>query len=151
MVPFTRTRTLCNQITEHYQKLYKPKFNFKDRIDSFLHFTEGLEIPQIKESDKLECEERITLTELGEAIHELNDNSAPGHDGLTPSFYKFFWPNIAPTLSASFMKAFEVDQLSVSQRRAIIIQIHKGKNLPRDQLDNWRPISLTNSDYKILA
>ena len=29
--------------------------------------------------------------------------------------------------------------------------IHKGKHLARDNLKNWQPISLTNSDYKLLA
>ena len=29
--------------------------------------------------------------------------------------------------------------------------IHKGKDLARDNLKNWRPISLTNSDSKLLA
>jgi hypothetical protein len=29
--------------------------------------------------------------------------------------------------------------------------IHKGKDLPRDNLNNWRPISLTNTDYKLVA
>ena len=29
--------------------------------------------------------------------------------------------------------------------------IHKGKDLARDNLKNWRPISFTNSDYKLLA
>ena len=41
--------------------------------------------------------------------------------------------------------------MSISQRRAIITLIHKGKELSRDDLGNWRPISLTNFDYKILA
>ena len=29
--------------------------------------------------------------------------------------------------------------------------IHKGNDLARDNLKNWGPISLTNSDYKLLA
>ncbi|GFR64029.1 reverse transcriptase [Elysia marginata] len=33
----------------------------------------------------------------------------------------------------------------------MIILLHKGKELPREDLGNWRPISLTNTDYKILA
>ena len=39
----------------------------------------------------------------------------------------------------------------LTQKRAVITLIHKGKQLPRDDLNNWRPISLTNSDYKLLA
>ena len=41
--------------------------------------------------------------------------------------------------------------LSSSQRKAVITLIHEGKNLARDNLKNWRPISLSNSDYKLLA
>ena len=41
--------------------------------------------------------------------------------------------------------------MSTTQKRAVITLIHKGKQLPRDDLNNWRPISLTNSDYKLLA
>ena len=37
------------------------------------------------------------------------------------------------------------------KRKAVITLIHRGKDLARDNLKNWRPISLTNSDYKLLA
>ena len=33
----------------------------------------------------------------------------------------------------------------------MIVLLHKGNDIPRDQLGNWRPITLTNADYKILA
>ena len=70
---------------------------------------------------------------------------------LLASFYKLFWKEIKHLVTESFNEAFNSGSLSVSQRRAIITLIHKGKDLPKDQLGNWRPISLTNVDYKILA
>ena len=51
----------------------------------------------------------------------------------------------------SYNESFDKGKLSSSQRRAIITLIHKGKDLPCKVLGNWRPISLTNTDYKILA
>ena len=39
----------------------------------------------------------------------------------------------------------------MSQRKGIITLLHKGKDLSRDNLGNYRPISLTNTDYKIGA
>ena len=38
-----------------------------------------------------------------------------------------------------------------SQRRGVITLLHKGKDLARDAIKNWRPITLTNSDYKIYS
>ena len=62
-----------------------------------------------------------------------------------------FWARISKLLTLSFNSAFENGNLSSSQRKTVITLIHKGKDLARDNLKNWRPISLTNSDYKLLA
>ena len=140
-----------HKMTDYYKEVYKKKVNFKTEINQFNNFISNLNISQISNEDKTKCDEIITLTELVETFKLLNNKSAPGHDGLTPTFYKHFWPFIGPLVHASFIKAFHEGLLSLSQRRAIIIQIHKGKNLARDILKNWRPISLTNTDYKILA
>ena len=48
-------------------------------------------------------------------------------------------------------EAFASEELTYTQRHGIIILLHKGKDLPRDRLNNWRPITLSNTDYKILA
>ena len=39
--------------------------------------------------------------------------------------------------------------MASSQRKCIITLLHKGKSLERDNLSNWRPITLLNVDYKI--
>ena len=41
--------------------------------------------------------------------------------------------------------------MSFTQKQGIIILLHKGNDLPRNELTNWRPITLTNTDYKIMA
>ena len=81
----------------------------------------------------------------------MKNGSAPGCDGITVEFLKMFWTRISDLLTLSFNSAFEKGNLSSSQRKAVITLIHKGKDLARDNLKNWRPISFTNSDYKLLA
>ena len=81
----------------------------------------------------------------------MKNGSAPGCDGITVEFLKMFWTRISKLLTLSFNSELENGNLSSSQRTAAITLIHKGKNLARDNLKNWRPISLTISDYILLA
>ena len=81
----------------------------------------------------------------------MKNGSAPGCDGITVEFLKMFWTRISKLLTLSFNSELENGNLSSSQRTAVTTLIHKGKDLAGDNLKNWRPISLTNSDYKLLA
>ena len=80
----------------------------------------------------------------------MKNGSAPRCDGITVEFLKMFWARISKLLTLSFNSAFENGNLSSSRRKAVITLIQKGKDLASDNLKNWRPISLTNSDYKLL-
>ena len=81
----------------------------------------------------------------------MKNRSAPGIDGITTEFIKMFWSRIGHLLISSLESAFKNGKLSSSQCKATIILIHKGSKLARSDLKNWRPISLTNSDYKLMA
>ena len=83
-------------------------------------------------------------------LKQMKNGSAPGCDGITVEFLKMLWARISKLLTLSFNSAIENGNLSSSQRKAVITLKHKGKDLARDKLMNWRPISLTNSDYRLL-
>ena len=70
---------------------------------------------------------------------------------MTIEFIRMFWSRIGHLIISSFESAFKNDKLSSSQCEDMIILIHKGNELARNGLKNWRSISLTNSDYKLLA
>ena len=137
---------------EYYEKLYRIDNSILDatetEIDTFLN---NAETPSLNEEEKNSCEGRVNLDELGRGLRELNNGSSPGLDGLSTEFYKVFWCKIAKLLVSSFNFSFDKGSLSYSQKLAVITLIHKGKELPKNKLSNWRPISLTNTDYKILA
>lgn len=77
-------------------------------------------------------------------------NKSPGIDGLNSEFYKTFSEELAPFLLKLFLQSIEYGKLPPTLTQGLIILIPKPK---KDTLilDNWRPISLLNNDYKILA
>ena len=75
---------------------------------------------------------------------------SPGNDGLTKDFYEIFWEELKTSLISSFECAFTKDELSSSQKQAVVKLIEK---LDRDKrfIKRWKPISLLNVDTKIIS
>lgn len=135
-----------------YKELYKENNNTNNRSETYIQdFLGATEMPKISDNLKYECELPITEEEVGLAIKQLNNGSAPGSDGFTAEFYKVFWSRLKPMILESFQQSFELGHVSKSQQKGILSLIHKGNDLPRENLTNWRPITLLNTDYKILA
>ena len=76
----------------------------------------------------------------------MKGNKSPGTDGITVEFYQYFWNDISDLVLSSFKTGFTKKVLSCEQKRGIIRLIPK-----KDKGQNWRPISLLNTDYKIIA
>ena len=104
----------------------------------------------LSEKEKKSCEGLVNEEECTNALKDFNNNKTPGTDGLPAEFYRFFWPDICHDLLASYNFASQHDMLSISQRRGIISLIPK-KSKDKTILENLRPISLLNVDYKILT
>ena len=83
------------------------------------------------------------------AIKEMKKNKSAGHDGLTAEFYLFFWSKISKLLIYSLNEGYFKGQLSHTQKHSVLSLLYK-KGDPKD-IENWRPISLLNTDYKMVA
>ena len=148
----TDQRDIQNRQRHYFENLYKRKIDevgMETKINTFMQDCDNVPCLTADEKDGLEAP--LTEQELLRGLKELNNGSAPGSDGLTVEFFKMFWTRIKIFVHKSFESARETGSLSISQRNAIITLIHKGKQLPRNEMNNWRPISLTNTDYKIFA
>ena len=103
----------------------------------------------IKEEQTI-CEGVLTEKECFDALKNMDSDKTPGTDGLPAEFYKVFWKNISPFLIPALNFALESGHLSVTQRRGVIKLIPK-KDAEPYFIKNWRPITLLNTDYKIVA
>jgi hypothetical protein len=99
---------------------------------------------------QISCEGRLSIKECSNVLQTMPNNKTPGSDGLPIEFYKFFFKDIIINLIESFDFSFRNGKLSADQRRGIINLIPKPDKDP-SILKNWRPISLLNTDYKILT
>ena len=57
----------------------------------------------------------------------MPNNTSPGNDGITKEFYEAFWHDLKAPLLLSVNKAFKVEELSTSQKQAVIKLIEKKK------------------------
>ena len=65
-------------------------------------------------------------------------------------FYETFWKEIKTPFSNSIWKSFLTEELSSSQRQAVIKLIEK-KDKDKRLIKNWRPISLLNIGSKSIS
>jgi hypothetical protein len=91
----------------------------------------------------------LTIKEVSEAIRALPKRKAPGHDRVPMEFFHEFVSEVAPTLFHAFVAMLSVGSTLAHVNKGMITLIPKLGD--RARLNNWRPITLLGSIYKILA
>jgi hypothetical protein len=136
---------------DYYNSLYSEQKVDRDVFQQNCDmFVKNENIPKISEEDRNQCETEVSESEILASLKVMKNGKSPGSDGLTTEFYKFFWRDIKVPLVESIRYSLIKGELSIEQKRGIITLIPK-KEKNRLFLKNWRPISLLNVDYNILA
>ena len=100
------------------------------------------------------CDAPVSCDELKAALLGTAKNKGPGSDGLPYEFYIRFWHLVGQQLHLCLQEAFDSQDaqgLTRSQKTGTITLLYKSKGLPRDQVASYRPITLLNTDYKVMA
>ena len=132
---------------KYYENLYKQADIADENIRGYLQnitFCKSLD-----EKDRQLCDKIISKQDLKQVVQNLKKNKAPGLDGLSNEFYQTFWEQLEDLYLNMLQESFEIGILPISLRKAVITLIFKHGE--KSVLKNYRPISLTNCDYKILT
>ena len=100
----------------------------------------------------------LSQAELLEALKATQRGKSPGLDGLPYEFYATFWGDIADAFEAAVNDTYTDSDpdptYAESFTEGLISLIYKGKPsapLPEEAITSYRPITLLNADYKIVA
>ena len=84
------------------------------------------------------------------AIKDLSRGSVPGVDKIPLDFYLVYRDEMAPCLSELFQTLLRRGELTPDMQRAVLSPVFKNKGERRDPT-KYRPISVTTTEYRILA
>jgi hypothetical protein len=105
--------------------------------------------PKLDNEQKTYIDKELSMKDLYEALSSCKD-SAPGPDGIPYSVYKKYWNIMGPIIIKSWNYSLSSEQLPPSHLESIITLLPKeGKNA--GDIRNWRPITLSNCDAKIIT
>ena len=139
--------TVCPvQILEEQKKFYSKLYTANEEVKFRL---ENESTVRVTEEENEILGNKLTLEELTNAVKELSAEKTPGNNGLNTLFYQFFWLHIKQLYFEMILYSMQEHKLSLSAHRGVITLIPKKKD-PM-WLKNWRPLTMLNTDYKILA
>ncbi len=132
-----------HEVNKYYNDLYNSSFKTVENND-FLN--EMFEVDS--ELGNL-INKPISLAELWMALKPLKD-TAPGPDGILHSYLRKLWHIIGPIILNAWNYSIQINKMPPSHYISFLKLIPKVGKDSRD-LKNWRPITLSNCDHKLIT
>ena len=120
-----------------------------DNLEEMNTFLEKHNLLRLNQEEIENINRPITSTEIETVIKNLPTNKGPGADGFTGEFYQTFREELTPILLKLFQNIAEGGTLPNTFYEATITLIQK-PDKDTTKKENYRPISLMNTDAKIL-
>ncbi|CAI5479359.1 unnamed protein product [Closterium sp. Yama58-4] len=104
---------------------------------------------QLTYTDIQNLQEEWTEKEVKQALKEMSCNKTAGKDGLPKEIFELHWDTLGKHVMGLVQDFTLTSLLPTSVKDAVTLLLHK-KGV-KEQLENYRPITLLNIGYKILA
>ena len=107
--------------------------------------------PRLGAAEAAGCEGVVTECEVRDALKQVGLNKSPGLDGLPYEVYLRMSHMFVPILTDMFNHWFAQGAIPGSVTKGVITLLKKGGRHIWEGLDDYRPITLLNTELKILA
>jgi hypothetical protein len=131
------------EIKTYYSNLYNN--NHQPDIDE--HFLANMF--ELDQGDTTGLTNPLTTEELWAALKPLKD-TAPGPDGIPHSYLKKLWDVLGPIIAESWNYSLTIKKMPPSHYGSFLKLIPKADK-DKTCLKNWRPITLSNCDHKLIT
>ena len=131
-----------------YENLYKTEATKTE--EEIKQFLEGIGLKKLTTQEVAGLQHEITNKEIHEAMLSFPSGKAPGMDGLPAEFYKTFWSSIGPFFCKTIKYINTNKTIPQTMNQSLItVCLKPGKS--GEKPADYRPLSLSNYDNKILA
>ena len=138
---------ILEQIGLFYTKLFTSN---NPSVENITKLLENVNLNKIlNNNQKTELEKYPESNEFINAIEHIKEDRAPGLDGIGIEFYKIFWEDLKDLYTDMIDEVWLFEILPLSMRTSVISSIFKDGL--KSRLTNYCPLSLNNTDYKIIA
>ncbi|XP_024013148.1 uncharacterized protein LOC112087460 [Eutrema salsugineum] len=91
----------------------------------------------------------VSREEVKKTVFDINPSKCPGPDGMNGFFYQQFWEDIGDEITSMVQDFFTTGIMGNGVNKTIICLIPK--KMKANKMADFRPISLSNVAYKVIA
>ena len=135
-------------IRTHIQHGFTQLFS-TSHLTSISNFTAPLLGPSISENDATDLADPVTPRDIKLSLWSFKPFKAPGPDGLHPGFFQRCWAQVGDSVVKEVTNIFSSGKMPRYLNKTLISLIPKC--IGPETLNQYRPISLCNTVYKVVT
>ena len=142
-------RTTPGELVEHVRKFYAELYGCDQTDLSKQSFFLNHISTKLSDQQNNNLQVDLSEYEIETAINQMAKGKTPGRDGLSIEFYIYCWSIVKHEVIDMLSELFSTQFIKPQIKTGYITLIHiKGA---KNQITNYRPISLLNYDLKIFS
>ena len=133
-----------NVLTIHFRKKFIPIHKNGESASLLLN----CELRKVTQEMDAALDDPITIDELRNSISKGKSHKAPGHDGIGLGLYKTSWEEMKHDLLQTLNYVYIDGTILARQQQGLMVCIPK--HVHPSKVDDYRSLTLMNTDYKIM-